>query len=529
MAVTIQEELSVIDKQVTDLKRSADTAAQKVRLLGEELKLDPKNVETMNDRLKALNEQVKRYTEYQDALNVKQQKLQQQLATQQSQKEKLAEDTEEYKKLEAQIQKTSEKLTSVERKIKSANNTLERLNNTTSLYNKQLAETQRQLKIDKLNSYNNALGSLQKTINKVQVALTLLITTVAKLSIETTQQATELYTLSKRYKTSAENIQQWNKALQLATGDTDLFTQSLQVMSKGLAQIAAERGVAYQKALRGIGVAYKDIQSLDPTLQFKAILNGLENVADESLRASYAITLFGESGQTIINALQEGGEALDEYKEKAKAYIAYTQEDTEALAELGFQLDDAKVKLQRATAELAINATPAIVDILNILSETALPLLTALTKHTWLLKTAFWLLIALIITKGLIAFAQLIIQIKLAAEEQKKFLMWTLAAKAAVLGFAAVVGTIATIGAAITSANSQLETFADTANQAYNAYGDDLSTNVETYATRSSTTTSIIDVTINGKGDTTVSDEAAQTVAQLTADELQKRWGDLVK
>lgn len=529
MAVIIQDELSDINKKVIDLKNNANTAAQKVRTLGEELKFDPQNVKTMQERLAALNDQVKKYTEYQDALKVKQQKLQEQLASQQEQLKKINVGTIEYQKLENSIKKTSDQLNTAERRIKAADNTLERLENTTRLYNKQLETTQKQLKIDRLNRFNTALGEVQKTINKVQVALVLLLSTVAKLTKEHVQQGTELYTLSKRYSTNAEDIQKYNKALQLATGESDLFTESLKVMSKGLATIPVGRGVAYNNALRAIGVSFQDIKDKNPAEQFQVLVDGLQNLNNEYLAGSYALTLFGESGQTIINALQSSDETLEEYLEKAKEFVVYTQEDTEILANLGFQLDAAKVKLQRATTELAVNVTPAIVSILDVLRETALPLLVGLTKQTGLLKAAFVLLIAFITTKGIVAFIQLTIQIQVAAAEQKKLLAWTLGVKAAILGFAGVIGVIATVGAAMATANSQLEDFANNAKDAYGSVGDGLNTSVETYASQSTDRTITVNANIHGEGDTTISDEAAKNVAQLTVEELQKQLGDLIK
>lgn len=529
MAISVNDELSKINQEVNDLKKNADTAAQKVRTLGDELKLDPKNVQTMQERLKALNDQVKKYGDYQDALRIKQQKLQQQLDTQKKQKESLKEDTEEYKKLESQIKRTSEQLSTVQRRITAADNTLTRLSNTTRLYNKELENANKQLKIDKLKRYNEGLQGLQQGIQKLQLKILLLLGTIAKLTKEAISQGTELYTLSKRYHTSAENIQLWNKALQLATGDNDLFTESLKTMSKGLSTIPVGRGVAYNNALRAIGVSFKDIQDLDPAEQFQTLLSGLQNVANESLQGSYALTLFGESGQTIINALRDGDETMSQYLERAKEFVAYTSEDTKTLTELGFQLDVAKVKLQRATVELAVNATPAIVGILDILRATALPLLKGLTSQTWLLKTAFGLLIAFIITKGIIAFIQLIIQIKIAATEQKKFLAWTLGAKAAILGLASVIGVIATVGAAMASVNSQLEDFSETASEAYGAYGNDLSANVAQTATSLTERTLTVNVEVDGHGDTAISDESAQKVAQLTIDGIQKQLGDLIK
>lgn len=529
MAISINDKLSKINQEVADLKKNADTAAQKVRTLGDELKLDPKNVKTMQERLTALNEQVKLYGKYQDALRLKQQKLQQQLDTQKKQKESLKEGTEEYRKLESQIKRTSEQLTTVQRKITAADNTLTRLSNTTRLYNKELENTNKQLKIDKLKKYNEGLNGLQQGINKLQVKLLLLLGTIAKITKEAIAQGTELYTLSKRYKTSAENIQLWNKALQLATGDNDLFTESLKTMSKGLSTIPVGRGVAYNNALRAIGVSFKDIQDLDPSAQFQTLLNGLQSISNESLQGSYALTLFGESGQTIVNALRDGDATMEQYLERAKAFVAYTSEDTKTLTELGFQLDIAKVKLQRATVELAVNATPVIVGVLDILRVTALPLLKGLTSQTWVLKTAFGLLIALIVTKGLIAFAQLIIQIRIAAAEQKKFLMWTLGAKAAILGLVGVVGVIATVGAAMASVNSQIEDFSETVNDAYGSYGNDLSTNVTQTATAVTERTLTVNVEVDGRGDTPISDENAMKISQLTIEGIQKQLGDLVK
>jgi hypothetical protein len=78
------------------------------------------------------------------------------------------------------------------------------------------------------------------------------------------------------------------------------------------------------------------------------------------------------------------------------------------------------------------------------------------------------------------------------------------------------------------SATGALREFTDVAESA-GLIGEQAQINTESTATSLTTKDVNIAVEIHGYGDTEVSDASAVMVAQLTADEVQKAWGELTK
>ena len=317
-------------------------------------------------------------------------------------------------------------------------------------------------------------------------------------------------------------------------------------MVKGMAQIAAGRGVAFQKALKNIGVSYKDIRELSAGEQFEAILKGLSEVENYSTRAAAAQQLLGESGQYIADVFENGSINLEEYREKAEKFGIISQNNAQRLAELGFELEAVKSTLAVAGAELVTSLAPTIEFLGNFLKTIVVPVLNGISKTLNAMGVFGGVLLtigfsALLLLPKLILLMKLhTIQTNLATVATKALGKAAVATQVAmgpwgwiIAGIGAALTVLMGIIGAVTQKNNELnDSLAQTVEETKGIYGtaaQGFSANTESTATSMTTKTVTVGVDIYGHGDTDISDDAAVTVAQLTADEVQKAWGDLVK
>lgn len=523
----IKENLNAIEKKIKDLKTAASEASKEVRSIGQEMRIDTSNVDLVKAKYEALGRQLETnqqiYKEYEKQIEL----LNNELArTPES-------ETEKRKELAKQIEEVGRK----------AEKTASQINNLTKATS-ELAKKQEIAKAEGENLRVKFEG-IEKAAQKVSRATLIVVAALGALVKASLDSATELYSLAKSYDTNAESIQKYNNILYVATGQQNLYNNALSVMIKGMAQIAAGRGVAYQQALQNIGLSYQQLSTMTTTEQYEAIFAALQNVTDETERAAAAQTLLGDSGLLIANV---AGLSADEYArvtEEAGKFGVKSDELVESLFELNREFETAKSQLGVAFAELTVALTPALTAIAEILTNVVAPALKVIGNVlTAIGKPGQTIL--LILTTSLILLPKLVSIIKIVTLGIKSFTLGTKAATVAVNGFSAamskwalILTAIAALVMLITSLFGGLSDAAndttkdineaiDGAETVLEGTGEKIANNTETYTTSSTEKSVTIKAEIYGHGDTAVSDDAAQQVAILTADEIQKTFGDLL-
>lgn len=520
---SIKDNLNAIKAEIREISTTAKDASNNTKSIGENLKFDPTNVRLVADRFKSMGEELKennellaRYKKAIDDLS----------ATRANLDPKAKEYADDYNKLTKAINGYQTAVNNTELKISS-------LNAATSKQVQQQALVKAATEATK-----QKFEKLEKASKTLSISMLALVAVVVKLASSAMEQGRELYTLSKRYNTTAEDLQTWNRALQLATGEADLFTNSISVMVKGMSQIVSGRGVAYTTALRKIGLAYKDLAELDTEEQFRAIVNGLAGVENASQRAAYAQQLFGESGQYIASVVGEGAEALNTYLEQSSKFGIITQENAEKLNAMSLELEAAKSQMSLASAEVIVALAPSLQTLADIFTNTVAPVLqTATNMFNGLGKSGQKFVLVLVVM--IVTLPKLIAMIKGVTTAIKVAQVattalnvatatWRIVLLAVAVAIIAILSLIALLSKSAKSALNDVNNLIDTSNQLEeNAL--EYSGNVQSTATSMTEKTITMNVDIHGEGDTAVSDEAAQNIAQLTIDGLQKQLGDLIK
>lgn len=520
-------DLSGINKTIKELAKSAKEAASRVKSIGTNLQFDPNNIKLVKDRFAALGEQYKANSDLVEKYKQKIKELESEQSKLEriSKKDRTEEQTEQYKKVLQDIAKYN-------RELEKAKSNVEYLEHATDKHIQKQAEFRAITAKSK-----ETLEAFNKVTKVVSVALISIAGAIAKAASSSVELGTELYNLSIRYNTNVKDIQVWNRALQLATGQTDLFTTAINTMVKGLSQISSGRGVAYQQALKNIGLSYQELTNLSTVERFEAIVEALGDTADANTRLEAAQQLLGESGQSIAQMFEDETFSLDAYLEKARTYGTLTQENAKALAEMGFELEYSKSQMKLATAQMTVALAPAITSAMNAIAN----LVTWLTKLGQALgfNNEKWQKILLVITIALITvpklsqgigglvtwFVKMIPALQAINLATAKWQVILLAISAVII---VIISLLAVFSKSAQNALDTVNELKTTTNSLSEA-GQDFGTNIETVNTSSSSRSVAMNVDIHGYGDTTISDEAAQKVAELTADQLNKSLGDLIK
>lgn len=518
--------IDAIDKQITKLEKDITKAGSEANKLSTYMRIDPTNVEHVTEKWENLRKKLKSAQEAHKLYVEREKELRAEL-------KKTEKGTDAYTKLQDELTKTQRDADKLKRTIDELNKRFEIGQDKTELARAKTAQ---------LNEKYKELAAQTKKVARAVALATTAIVAFVKKSINA---AEETYSLAKSYGVSAESIQLYGRALENATGQSDLYTKSLKAMSTGLAQVSAGRGVAYAQALKNIGLSAKDLATMSRDESFRLIFQQLQNIANETERASAAQVLFGESGLYVAQVAGQGAAAWNEYLEVAKEYGIITDEQAEKAHQVNIEYEKMKSKLQAAGVELGASFLPLIEALTPMIAKLAGGIkwvgLMFEKMGTFGQVAAVGLLIGIMLVPKAISLYLALSKSMIAAGEGAKIGatgMATFQASAAyVLAVIAVVA-IAIIGLAAAfgafkkksqeTAESVTDDWGKVAETLKNS-GIDASAAVEQYSYESTEKTVNMYVEITGKGDTTISDAAASTVALLTVDQFNKQLGELTK
>lgn len=520
---SIKDSIKTISTEIKELRSSATEAAKATKDIGANLKFDPSNVNLIVQRFSSLKKELEENKKLLDGYN-------KDIAKLKSLRDKLDPNAKEHAEEWNVLTKTIENYSRAASRTES---TINSLNAATS----QNAQVQAVAKAATDNT-KKSFEKLEKAAKTLSIAVIALVGVVTKMTTSAMEQGKELYSLSRRYSIAAEELQKWNKTLELATGESDLFTNSLQVMSKGLSTIPVGRGVAYNNALLGIGVAFKEIQNLSPEQQFSTILDGLAAIEDASIRSAYATQLFGDNGQYVASIFEDSTKSLEEYKAEANEYAYITSETSKKLADMSFELEKANSQFSVAYAELAVSLSPAISTFAGLVKDYVAPAIKDAAERFDSLgeggQKVFLALILIIvvlpkIVSGIGLVTTAINTAKTASIGLSLATMnWQVILLAVASVIMLIIGLVAIFSDRAKKAQEQVDKMQEAAEKMKENAGEFSSDTTQNYSSSSQKNISV-DMDVYAHGDSPISQETAETISQLTIDGIQKQLGDLIK
>lgn len=520
--IDIKGRLGDISKEIANLKNEADAAKKELQQVSNTLQFDPTNVDAIRQKFSLLRSQLdtnrKSLEQYEARLS------------------RLREYQEEYRDDEASLKRIGKEIETTERKIVSLTNSIDYLNKQTDEMREktELASAAQSRMNKQMEQYEQVAQKAAKIALAVVVAYAALVN-------KTVESGNEIYATAQKYDTTAESLQRYNKQLEIATGEQNVYSESLRTMSRGMADIASGRGIAYEQALRNIGISTKEWMQLSRAEQYRAIFNGLRNVTDATQRAAAAQKLLGDSGLYVSQAASLSAEEWAKVNSESKKFAILTDDQVNSLHNLNVQIEILKAQFGATFADLVIASAPLIEAFIDFLRDVAIPvlrtignvlstgigrfvtgalvtMLIALPKIIALIKAIKLLNIAKGISTTAAAFAGLNVV-------TAKWQIILLAVSAVILG---IIALIAKLKGSANEAQGSLDKMTSSYDSLSGA-GVDIKNSAENYTSYQSEKTVNIGVEISGKGDTALSDAAASQVAMLTAEEVNKSLGELIK
>jgi hypothetical protein len=117
---------------------------------------------------------------------------------------------------------------------------------------------------------------------------------------------------------STDSLQEWQFAAGQAGVETETFNGAIEKFSRiiGDAVLGGEEG---GKTFSALGISIKDVSGqIKPTSDLmKEVADKIAGIDDSTIKASYAVDLFGRSGISLIPLLNEGGKGFEQMAKKA--------------------------------------------------------------------------------------------------------------------------------------------------------------------------------------------------------------------
>ena len=522
MAVEIARSLEEIDGKVKILNKTLKQSGEETRESDKSLRLDPKNTEAVAKKMSALQSAVGTAAQKVALLRQKQDE-----ANKAFQRGDIS--AAEFRKIEVAVIK--------------AENELKALNNEMGKTQKMRVD-QTAAGFDKLSSNLKKAEGVAKSFSKVALGLVAALGAAAMAFAVT---GSELDTVSKKFKISAEELQLQRNLYQKATGSADNFDSAMTGLNKAMTSIAKGGGKAYAEVLDCLSVSTTDGAGKQKSLAevYGEVMAALRGIADENEQAMLANILFGSSGAYVAEVAALSNTEIREYNQNLIENGLISSDAAAKAKEVSNAMADVKQQLQAASAELMVALMPVILELINIAQVTIIPILNTIAK--WFasmspqqLQFVFFLLMLVIILPKVISIITAIVGVikaitvasyasagGLGAVSTAGAPLWAiiLAISAAlvvlVLLFAMLAGKSKDVTGEL---NKQQQAFGSMQKQ-YDSMSADMGGTVSMTSPNNSTNTVNYDVNINAHGDTPISQEAAEMIAGDLAAKINASLG----
>ncbi len=341
ITIEIGGDTTGLDKALKGVNQQAKSTQSELKEINKALKLDPGNVELLEQKQRALADAVANTSQKLDTLKEAQRQAAEQLAKGEIGQEQYDALTREIVKTEAELKKAT----------KEANNFSVGL---------EQAKTA-------LNKVGSAAQDVANKTKGLSAAATGLLGAVGGLAIKTAQSADELNTLSKQTGISTDDLQKMQYAADLVDVSVENITGAMAKMKKGMAE-----GDFGKAAFETLGVSVRDTSGAlrDSNEVFYEVLTALSQIPNETERDTVAMEIFGKSADQLAGIIDDGGAQLKELGDEAANLGLILDEQTlGSLNEVNDTLDKLKAQAGAELAKAGSEALEALTPVLETVIE----------------------------------------------------------------------------------------------------------------------------------------------------------------
>ena len=145
------------------------------------------------------------------------------------------------------------------------------------------------------------------------------------LTRHTVNYADSLDKASLRLGINTDQLQRMRYAAQLAGVNQETFDTSLQRMTRRISE-ANKGNVGYIRALREIGLNFRDLENMNAGDQFDAVMQGLAGIGNQGARVRLAMQFFDTEGVRLVQMLGQGFDHMKRTMEAMPADLLLTEE-----------------------------------------------------------------------------------------------------------------------------------------------------------------------------------------------------------
>lgn len=178
----------------------------------------------------------------------------------------------------------------------------------------------------------------------------------------------DLNTLAQQSGLTTEEIQKFQYASDLVDVSTDDIISSLKKMRKNMDSTSTD----VQEAWDALGVSVKDSQGnfRDSITVFYETLEALSKVENETQRDIYAMQLFGKNADSLAGIIDDGGQSLKEIGDEAERLgLVLDQQTLDSLNAINDQIDTIKYTAQGLLATTGAKAMEALTPVFEKIME----------------------------------------------------------------------------------------------------------------------------------------------------------------
>ena len=345
ITIEIGGDTTGLDKALKGVNSQAKSAQQELKEVNKALKLDPGNVELLEQKQRALADAVSATSEKLDLLKEAQKQAADQLARGEIGQEQYDALTREIVKTEAELKKATTE----------ANN---------------FSATMEKAKVA-LGKVGSAAEDVAKKTKGLSTAAGGALAAIGGLALKSAASADELNTLSKQTGITTDDLQKMQYAADLVDVSVENITGAMTKMKKGMAE-----GDFGKAAFETLGVSVRDASGelRNSNEVFYEVLQALSQIPNETERDTIAMEIFGKSADQLAGIIDDGGAALKAYGDEAENLgLILDTETLTSLNEVNDTIDKLKAQagaeLAKAGAEALEALTPVLETVIDKLSQ----------------------------------------------------------------------------------------------------------------------------------------------------------------
>lgn len=341
ITIQIGGDATGLETALKDVNASARKTQSELKEINRSLKLDPSNVELLEQKQRVLGEAVEATTSKLKTLEEAQRQMSEAGVT---------------KKNQAQYD-------ALTREIVNAKAALEKAKAEADGFSVSLEKAK--ASADKVSGAAQAVADKTKALSAAAAGL---LTALGASAYKSVQLADDLNTLSKQTGISTQDLQKMSYAADLVDVSVDTIAGSMKKLRKNMASESA----AAQEAFERIGVATRDANGelRDSSEVFYETLEALSQVGNETERDTLAMTIFGSSADQLAGIIDDGGAALKELGQEAEDLgIIMDQTTLDSLNAVNDEIDKLKAKATGQIAKTGAKAMEAIAPVLDNVIE----------------------------------------------------------------------------------------------------------------------------------------------------------------